>query len=125
VTRAEYQALFPEFDASTYNARIDALLPVVPDIDATKAGVRLNFILGLWLSDQLAIQDITILYGSASTMSSSSTTTEKRVGDVSVKRAIAQAAGSSSGSTSKPGQTTYGARYEDEVRHLGLGALAS
>jgi hypothetical protein len=125
MTRAEYQALFPEFGASTYDARIDALLPVVPDIDASKAGARLNFILGLWMSDQLANQDITITFGSSSSSASSSTTTEKRVGDVSVKRGIANSSGSGSGSSSRPGQTTYGARYEEEVRHLGLGALAS
>ena len=125
MTRGEYQALFPEFGATTYDARIDALLPVVPDIDADKAGTRLNFILGLWLSDQLAMQDITIKFGSAATMSSSSTATEKKVGDVSIKTSLGQSAGSSSGSKARPGQTTYGARYEDEIAQVGIGITVS
>jgi hypothetical protein len=125
VTRSEFQALFSEFSASTYNDRIDALLGVVPDLDASKAGSRLNFILGLWVSDQLAMQDITIKYGAAGAMSSSSTSTEKKVGDVSIKSSLAQSAGSSSSSRSQPGKTTYGARYDNEIMQLGFGVLNS
>ena len=126
MTRAEFQALFPEFAATTYNARIDALLPVVHDLDADKAGSRLNFILGLWLADYLTMQDIAITYGSAASLSSSSTSTEKRVGDVSIKRGISSSAGGSSGGGgSKPGQTSYGVRYDAEVEALGFGVLVS
>jgi hypothetical protein len=124
MTRAEFQALFPEFSASTYNDRIDALLPVVPELDPEKAGTRLNFIQGLWLADLLTVQDIKIKYGAAGLMSSSSSSTEKNVGKVSIKTAISQSAGSSSATGARPGQTTYGVRYVDEVRQLGVGAVA-
>ena len=124
MTRAEFQALFPEFAASTYNDRIDALIPTLTELDADKAGARLTYITGLQLADILAMQDITITFGSAATSASSSTTTEKRVGEVSIKRGIANSSGSSSGSGARPGQTTYGARYAAEVRQLGIGAVA-
>lgn len=124
MTRADFQALFPEFAASTYNARIEALIPTLTVLDADKAGARLNFITGLQLADILTMQDITITYGSASQSASSSNTTEKRVGDVSIKRGFSQSTGSGGGTGARPGQTNYGARYEDEVRKLGWGAVA-
>lgn len=125
MTRAEFQALFPEFGASTYDARIEALLPVLTPLDEDKAGVRLNLAYGLELADLLAAQDITITYGAAAASASSSSTTEKTVGKVSIKRSIASSAGSSSGGGgSKAGQTTYRARYESLIREFGVGAVA-
>lgn len=125
MTRAEFQALFPEFSASTYDARIDALLPVLTELDEERAGNRLNLALGLELSDLLAAQDITITFGAAASSASSSTTTEKKVGEVSVKRGISNSSGSGSGGGgSRPGQTTYRARYEALIREFGVGAVA-
>jgi len=124
VTRSEFQALFPEFGATTYNDRIDALLSVLTPLDESKAGVRLNLAYGLELADLLASQDITIAFGAAAASASSSSTTEKRVGDVSIKRSISSSAGSSSGSGSRPGQTTYRARYELLLHSFGFGAKA-
>jgi hypothetical protein len=125
ITRTEFQALFPEFAATTYNARIDALLPVLTELDEAKAGARLNLAYGLELADLLASQDITIQYGAAGAMSSSSSTTEKKVGDVSVKRSLSSSAGSSSGGGgSRAGQTNYRARYESLLHSFGVGAVA-
>jgi len=124
MTRSEFQALFPEFSASTYNDRIDALIPTLTELDADKAGARLNYITGLQLADILAMQDITIKFGAAGSMSSSSTSTEKRVGDVSIKASLGSSAGSSKSGGGNSGQTKYGERYEDEVRKLGWGAVA-
>ena len=125
ITRAEFQALFPEFSASTYNDRIDALLPVLTPLDEAKAGVRLNLAYGLELADLLAAGDIAIAVGTASTSASSSSTTEKKVGDVSIKRSLSSSAGTSSGGGgSQAGQTTYGARYVSLLRSFGVGAVA-
>lgn len=125
ITRTEFQALFPEFAATTYNARIDALLPVLTELDEAKAGARLNLAYGLELADLLAAQDITISYGAAGTVASSSSTVEKKVGDVSIKRSLSSSAGSSSGGGgSSAGQTTYRARYVAMVRSFGVGAVA-
>jgi hypothetical protein len=124
MTRGEFQALFPEFAASTYDARIEALIPTLTELDADKAGARLNYITGLQLADILTMQDITIKYGAAAAGSSTSSSTEKKVGDVSIKSSFGQSASSSSGGGGHAGQTKYGERYEDEVRKLGFGAVA-
>lgn len=125
MTRSQFQALFPEFGATTYNDRIDALLPVLTPLDEGKAGVRLNLAYGLELADLLISQDITIAYGAAAALASSSSTTEKRVGEVSIKRSISSSAGSSSGGGgNRPGQTTYRARYEALLHSFGLGMVA-
>ena len=42
ITRTEFQALFPEFAATTYNARIDALLPVLTELDEAKAETEVS-----------------------------------------------------------------------------------
>ena len=124
MTRSEFQALFPEFGATTYNDRIDALLPSLTPLDEAKAGVRLNLAYGLELADLLASQDITIAFGAAAASASSSSTTEKRVGEVSIKRSISSSSGNGSGSGSRPGQTTYRARYETLLHSFGFGAVA-
>lgn len=122
MTRGDFQALFPEFSAGSYDARIDALMPLLPELDTDRAGNQLNLALGYWLADKLAMQDITIQNGSAASSASSSTTTEKKVGNVSIKRSVGQSSGS--GTSARPGQTTYGERYEDLIRQFGNGAVA-
>jgi len=125
MTRAEFQALFPEFAASTYNARIDTLLGVVPAYSAAKLGNQLNLATGLWLADMLANQDITITYGAAAAASASSTSTEEKVGDVSYKTALSQSASSGTSGGTRPGRTTYGARLAALLIQKGAGALVS
>lgn len=121
MTRAEFQALFPEFAASTYDARIDILLTKVPAYSAAKLGNQLDIATGLWIADMLTYQDITMKYGAAGAASASSTTVEEKVGDVSYKSSLSQSASTGT----RPGQTTYGVRLRDLLRQKGMGVLVS
>ena len=125
MTRSEFQALFPEFGASTYNARIDLLLTMIPPYSADKLGNQLMMAQGLWVAGKLAAQDISIQFGTASSSASSSSTTEKKVGDVSIKRSLAQSTSSGNGSGARVGETTYDARLRALLQQAGMGVLVS
>jgi hypothetical protein len=120
MTSADFKALFPEFSSSTYDTRIATLLGLLPALDADRFGNQLTLALGYWVADKLAAQDMAIKYGVAATSASSSSSTEKKVGEVSVKSSLSQA--QSKGTV--VGRTTYGARYEGLLRQYGLGQVA-
>ncbi len=121
MTAYQVQALFPQFGSSSYFGRIQELLAVAPEYDADRLGNQLNLAIGLWVADQLAVQDIAIKYGPAGTLASSSSSTEKTVGKVTVKTALSQSQGSK-GVTS--GKTVYGIRLDDLLETYGMGATA-
>lgn len=121
MTLSEFQALFPQFTSPSYDARIKALLAAAPEYDGDKLGNQLNLATGLWVADQLAIQDIAIKYGPAGTLASSSSSSEKTVGKVTVKSALSQSQGAKGLS---PGKTTYGIRLDELLQSYGMGAVA-
>jgi hypothetical protein len=126
LTLGEFKLLFPEFSASTYDSRITTLLNYLPPLNAERAGNQLDLAHGYWVAGRLASQDTTMQFGSASASASGSTTTEKKVGDVSIKRAVSQSSssGSGGGSSSRPGQNKYDVEYAALVRRFGQGAVA-
>jgi hypothetical protein len=121
VTRVQFQALFPQFPSPSYDERIQALLDFAPEYDGDKLGNQLNLATGLWVADNLAVQDIAIRYGAAGTLTSSSSSSEKTVGKVSIKSSLSQAQGSKG---VQGGKTTYGMRLDDLLRECGFGAVA-
>ena len=121
MTADDFKAFFPEFSASSYDARIAALLGAVPQIDEDRAGNQLNLALGYWIADKLAVQDIAIKYGVAATSAASSSSTEEQVGKLSTKASFSHSQ-SASGATA--GKTTYLLRYEDLIHQFGAGAVA-
>lgn len=124
MTRAEFQALFPEFGASTYNTRIDTLLLNVPDLDTERAGNQLNMALGNWVAGKLARQDFAIQFGASASMGSSNTV-EKKVGEVSIKRSTSQSASNSTGAGRNTAKLNlYEAEYDRLIREFGMGAAA-
>lgn len=124
MTSAEFRALFPEFTSPTYDARIAALLTVLPELDEERAGNQLNFALGNWVADKLALQDYAITFGAGASLGSS-TTVEKTVGKLSIKRSSSSSSSSSSGGSGASARLTkYGERWNEYVREFGMGALA-
>jgi hypothetical protein len=121
VTVSDFQALFPQFPSPSYDARIGVLLAAAPPYDGDKLGNQLDMATGLWVADNLAVQDIAIKYGAAGTLTSSSSTSEKTVGKVTVKSGLSQASGSKG---VQAGRTVYGMRLDDLLRECGFGALA-
>jgi Protein of unknown function (DUF4054) len=121
VTVGDFQALFPQFPSPAYDTRIGVLLAAAPLYDGDKLGNQLNLATGLWVADQLAVQDIAIKYGAAGTLTSSSSSSEKQVGKVSIKSSLSQAQGSKG---VQAGKTTYGMRLDDLLRECGFGAVA-
>lgn len=125
MTVTDFKALFPEFGASTYDDRIQALLDAAPLLDADRLGNQLNFATGNWVADKLSVQDFTIKYGVGGALGSS-TSTEKRVGEVSIKSSQSHSQSSTTGTDSGgggAGLTMYGKRYRDLLREAGMGAL--
>ncbi len=125
MTVAEFKELFPEFSASSYDARIQILLDAAPELDEERAGNQLDFAIGNWVAGKLARQDFAIAYGAGASMGSSNTV-EKKVGEVSIKRSTSL---SSSSSSSTGGNTTarlniYEQTYADLLREFGMGAVA-
>jgi len=122
VTSAEFKALKPQFSAASYDDRITALLLNIEQLDEAKvaeAGLSLNLVLSEWLAGELADQDFAIIYGAGASLGSSSTV-EKRVGEVAIKRSTAQSSSSAGGSP------TTGNRHKDKynayLRQIGMGA---
>lgn len=120
MTVGDFQALFPQFPTPSYDARIAVLLAAAPEYDGDKLGNQLNLATGLWVADQLAIQDIAIKYGAAGTLTSSSSSSEKTVGKVSVKSSLSQMQGNK-----VPGKTIYGQRLDDLLVEYCTGAVAA
>jgi hypothetical protein len=124
VTSEEFTALFPEFAASSYEDRIATLLTVLPELDAERAGNQLNMALGNWVAAKLVRQDFIIANGTSAAVGSS-TSTEKKVGDVSIKRSTSNT--SSSGSSSGGGAASvvdYQGEYDRLIEEFGSGAVA-
>jgi hypothetical protein len=125
MTRAEFQALFPEFSASTYNDRIDALLPVVPELDHRESGdapeLHPGSVVG-GFAHRAGHQDQIRRCGPDVFELLVDREEGRRGldqdGHLAVSRKFEQFTGA------RPGQTTYGVRYVDEVRQLGVGAVA-
>lgn len=121
MTVGDFQALFPQFPTPSYDARIAVLLAAAPEYDGGRLGSQLNLATGLWVADQLAVQDIAIKYGAAGTLTSSSSSSEKVVGKVTVRSSLSQAQGAKG---VQAGKTTYGMRLDDLLNQYCGGAVA-
>lgn len=121
----QFKALRPEFSASTYDARITALLAVIPELDEDRAGNQLLMALSAWVAGKLARQDFTILYG-VGAASGSSTSLEKQVGEVRIKTSQSHSQSSMTGGKGKtPIQLNlYEQEYEGYLLQFGRGAIA-
>lgn len=117
MTVLDFQALFPQFPSPSYDARIQVLLDAAPLYDGDKLGNQLNLATGLWVADNLAVQDIAIKYGAAGVLSSSSSSSEKQVGKVIVKSSLSQ------GAKAVSSKTSYGLRLDDLLREYGFGMV--
>lgn len=125
MTSEQFKALFPEFSSSSYDARIEALLEVLPELDEERAGNQLNMALGNWVAAKLVRQDFIIANG-ASAAVGSSTTTEKKVGDVSIKRSTSNTSSSGSGSGGGAASVVdYQGEYDRLIAEFGRGAVAT
>jgi hypothetical protein len=121
MTSAEFKLMFPEFAASSYDARIATLLTMLPDLDEEAAGNQLDLALGNWVASKLAAQDYAITYGAGASIGSSNTV-EKRVGDVSVKRSTSSSSSSSSSGGTGASVNRYEQAYLNYLREFGMGA---
>jgi hypothetical protein len=123
MTRAEFQADYPQYAASTYNARIDSALALSLNVISTsRAGDRFREVQGYWVADRLATDDLVASVG-AGFASAASSSTEKKVGDLSIKTTVSTSSASQTGAGGSYGFTIHGRRFQDWQRTAGIGNL--
>lgn len=115
---------FPEFADASFDAKITTALELAPpNFDEAVWGDQLRDGLGHWIAFRVALKGQIATYG-AGFASAASSSEEKTVGKVSVKRSQSQSTSQQKGPLSIYGKNAYGQIYLDLVALVGAGAAA-